>query len=56
MFTKWNSKFVGRRPRPRIRITNVEEEHGDLIPYLAQLKAAFDPNGILNPGKILRIR
>jgi D-lactate dehydrogenase (cytochrome) len=29
----------------------LEREHGDLVPYLRALKAAFDPNGILNPGK-----
>jgi D-lactate dehydrogenase (cytochrome) len=36
------------------KIEHLEQEHGDLIPYLARLKAAFDPNGILNPGKVLR--
>jgi D-lactate dehydrogenase (cytochrome) len=29
----------------------LEREHGDLVPYLRTLKDAFDPNGILNPGK-----
>ena len=29
----------------------LEREHGDLVPYLRALKAVFDPNGILNPGK-----
>ena len=24
----------------------------DLVPYLRALKDVFDPNGILNPGKI----
>jgi D-lactate dehydrogenase (cytochrome) len=33
----------------------LEREHGDLLPYLRAVKAAFDPNGILNPGKILRL-
>ena len=36
------------------KIEHLEQEHGDLIPHLARLKAAFDPNGILNPGKVLR--
>jgi D-lactate dehydrogenase (cytochrome) len=29
----------------------LEREHGDLMPYLRQLKRLFDPQGILNPGK-----
>ena len=32
----------------------LEREHGDLLPYLGAIKAAFDPNGILNPGKVVR--
>ena len=29
------------------------QEHGDLIPLMQAIKASFDPNGILNPGKVL---
>ena len=29
------------------------QEHGDLLPLMRAIKRAFDPNGILNPGKIL---
>jgi D-lactate dehydrogenase (cytochrome) len=29
----------------------LEREHGDLVPWLRALKQAFDPLGILNPGK-----
>ena len=31
----------------------LEREHGDLLPYFRALKAMFDPNGILNPGKVV---
>ena len=31
----------------------LEQEHADLLPTLRALKQAFDPNGILNPGKVL---
>ncbi len=27
---------------------------GDLLPYLRAVKDAFDPKGILNPGKVVR--
>jgi D-lactate dehydrogenase (cytochrome) len=36
------------------KIGYLEREHGDLVPYLRALKQIFDPNGILNPGKVLR--
>jgi D-lactate dehydrogenase (cytochrome) len=36
------------------KIGYLEREHGDLLPYLRALKNAFDPNGILNPGKVVR--
>jgi D-lactate dehydrogenase (cytochrome) len=36
------------------KIAYLEREHGDLLPQLRALKRAFDPNGILNPGKVLR--
>jgi D-lactate dehydrogenase (cytochrome) len=36
------------------KIDYLEQEHGDLLPYYRGLKQLFDPNGILNPGKVLR--
>ncbi|MDX6518608.1 MAG: hypothetical protein QOF50_1454, partial [Gaiellaceae bacterium] len=36
------------------KIGYLEREHGDLVRYLRALKQIFDPNGILNPGKVLR--
>jgi D-lactate dehydrogenase (cytochrome) len=35
------------------KIGALAEEHGDLIPLMQAIKASFDPNGILNPGKVL---
>ncbi len=35
------------------KIDALVQEHGDLIPLFLAIKAAFDPNGILNPGKVL---
>jgi D-lactate dehydrogenase (cytochrome) len=35
------------------KIEYLEREHADLLPYLRELKRLFDPNGILNPGKVL---
>ena len=34
----------------------LEQEHGDLLMHLRAIKQAFDPNGILNPGKVVAIR
>ena len=31
----------------------LEQEHGDLIPLMNAIKDSFDPNHILNPGKVL---
>jgi len=31
----------------------LEREHGDLLPLMRGIKALFDPNGILNPGKVI---
>jgi len=31
----------------------LEHEHGDLLPLMRGIKALLDPNGILNPGKVL---
>jgi D-lactate dehydrogenase (cytochrome) len=36
------------------KIGALEQEHGDLIPLMLAIKASFDPNGIMNPGKVLR--
>ncbi len=38
------------------KIGALEQEHGDLIPLMQAIKASFDPNGILNPGKVLPAR
>ena len=35
------------------KIGALEQEHGDLIPLMAGIKAVFDPLGIMNPGKVL---
>ena len=35
------------------KIAALAQEHGDLIPLMQAIKASFDPNGILNPGKVL---
>ena len=32
---------------------SLEKEHGDLIPLMRGIKRLLDPNGILNPGKVL---
>ena len=31
----------------------LEREHGDLLPLMRGIKQLLDPNGILNPGKII---
>lgn len=38
------------------KIDWLEQEHGDLIELMQQIKQAFDPLGIMNPGKVLRPR
>jgi D-lactate dehydrogenase (cytochrome) len=35
------------------KISYLEREHGDLVPYLRALKQVFDPNDVLNPGKVV---
>jgi D-lactate dehydrogenase (cytochrome) len=35
------------------KVAYLEREHADLLPYLRALKQVFDPNGVLNPGKVL---
>jgi D-lactate dehydrogenase (cytochrome) len=36
------------------KLAYLEREHGDLLPWLRALKQVFDPNGILNPGKVVK--
>jgi D-lactate dehydrogenase (cytochrome) len=38
------------------KIAALEREHGDSTDLMADIKRAFDPAGILNPGKVLRER
>ena len=45
----WEQRLV----KSPAEIGYLEREHGDLIPYYRGLKRVFDPNGILNPGKVL---
>jgi D-lactate dehydrogenase (cytochrome) len=33
----------------------LEREHGDLIPLYRGIKGVFDPNGIMNPGKVVLV-
>jgi D-lactate dehydrogenase (cytochrome) len=35
------------------KIPHLAKEHGDLVPLMRQIKHVLDPNGILNPGKVL---
>jgi D-lactate dehydrogenase (cytochrome) len=35
------------------KIGYLEREHGDALPLMRSLKSVLDPNGILNPGKVL---
>ena len=35
------------------KVAYLEQEHGDLLPLMRGIKQLLDPNGILNPGKIL---
>jgi D-lactate dehydrogenase (cytochrome) len=35
------------------KIGYLEREHGDLLPLMRGIKALLDPNGIMNPGKVL---
>jgi D-lactate dehydrogenase (cytochrome) len=38
------------------KIAYLEWEHGDSIPVMRSIKDALDPNGILNPDKVLPAR
>ncbi|MGZ4337919.1 MAG: FAD-linked oxidase C-terminal domain-containing protein [Gaiellaceae bacterium] len=31
----------------------LEREHGDLMPLMRGIKELLDPNGIMNPGKVI---
>jgi D-lactate dehydrogenase (cytochrome) len=35
------------------KLRYLEQEHGDLVPLYRGVKQLFDPNGILNPGKVV---
>ncbi|HEX6788690.1 MAG TPA: FAD-linked oxidase C-terminal domain-containing protein [Gaiellaceae bacterium] len=35
------------------KLAYLEREHGDLVPLYRELKAVFDPKGLLNPGKVV---
>ncbi len=37
------------------KIHSLESEHGDLVPLMQGVKRVFDPNGIMNPGKVLPV-
>jgi D-lactate dehydrogenase (cytochrome) len=36
------------------KLAYLEREHGDLLPIMRGIKQLLDPNGIMNPGKVLR--
>ena len=38
------------------KLDALEQEHADLLPLYRGIKALFDPNGIMNPGKVVRQR
>jgi D-lactate dehydrogenase (cytochrome) len=40
----------------RGKLRALELEHGDLLPLMRGIKRLFDPNGILNPGKVVEIQ
>ena len=35
------------------KLAYLEREHGDLVPLYRGIKQLLDPNGILNPGKVV---
>jgi D-lactate dehydrogenase (cytochrome) len=35
------------------KLAYLEREHGDLVPFYRGIKQLFDPNGIMNPGKVV---
>ena len=36
------------------KLDYLEREHGDLLPLMRGIKGLLDPNGIMNPGKVVR--
>ena len=37
------------------KIEFMEKEHGEAYHVMSSIKRTFDPNGILNPGKVVKI-
>ena len=37
------------------KIEFMEKEHGEAYQVMSSIKRTFDPNGILNPGKVVKI-
>jgi D-lactate dehydrogenase (cytochrome) len=37
------------------KIDYLAQEHGDLLPFYRGIKQVFDPNGIMNPGKVVAL-
>ena len=35
------------------KVGYLQQEHGDLVPLMRGIKQVLDPNGILNPGKVI---
>ena len=35
------------------KLAYLEQQHGDLVPLFRGIKQLFDPNGVLNPGKVV---
>ena len=35
------------------KLAYLEREHGDTVPLMRGIKQLLDPNGIMNPGKVL---
>ena len=33
----------------------MKEEHGEAVNLMSAIKNTFDPNGILNPGKVVQV-